>query len=594
MKTLIRLLSAGLLLGLALGPAWGQVHRQETASVHEPEPSGPPLPVPSDIPVDDFDRGTPRRTVEGFRRAVRAHNYQRAAEYLDLQRLSAEEARILGPQLARHLKIVMDQQMPIDVERLSDSPSGYLEDGLPPDLEELGRIETPERPVHIRLQRVPREDGVRIWKLSAASVEAIPELYRRYGYGLFGEAVPRVLNETDFLGTTLRQWVALPILVGVGYGLGVLITSLGVRLLRRRRSELASVLHRFVAGPVQLLVMVLFLSVGHRFLQPSVIMDRILTAAEQIALIIAIAWIILSVVESVEESIRSQALRRGRTVLLPLLPVVRKTTKIFIATFAGLAVLHSFGVNVITVLAGLGIGGIAVALAAQKTLENFIGSITLYVDQPVRVGEVCRFGGTIGTVEEVGLRSTRVRTRDRTMVTIPNATFSSLEIENLARRDRFWYHPTLSLRYETSPDQLRYILVEVRRLLYAHPKVESTSARVRFVGFGSSSLDLEVSSYVNVTDGTEYLEVAEDLNLRLMDIIAAAGSSFAFPSQTTYIEQGIGLDAARAQAAEAQVQTWREQDELYVQRFPPEKIAEISNTLRYPADGSAAGPGPRR
>jgi len=589
MKTLVLLLSVGLLLGLALSPTWAQPHRPDAVGAQGHEPSGQPPAVASDIPVDDLDRGTPRRAVEGFLQAARAHNYQRAAEYLDLRSVPAEDAKLLGPQLARHLKIVLDQQLPIDVDRLSDSPAGLLDDGLPPDLEQLGRIETPGMPVNLRLQRVPREDGVKIWKLSAASVAAIPDLYGRYGYGLFGEALPSVLNETEFLDTPLRQWVALPIIVGVGYGLGLLITSLGFRLLRRWRSELASVLSTFVAGPVRLLILVLFLSLARRPLQASLTVSRMLTALEQIVLIIAIAWMILRVVESIEEIARNHALRRDKTIVLPLLPVVRKTVKILIATFAGLAVLHSFGVNVITVLAGLGIGGIAVALAAQKTLENFIGSITLYADQPVRVGEFCRFGGSVGTVEEVGLRSTRVRTLDRTVVTIPNAEFSNLQIENFARRDRTWYHPTLSLRCETTPDQIRYVLVEVRRLLYAHPKVDSASARIRFVRFGSSSLDLEVFSYVTVTDAGEYLEVAEDLNLRLMDIVAAVGSSFAFPSQTTYVEQGSGLDPERARAAESRVQEWRARGELYVPRFPPEKIAEIDNTLPYPADGSATG-----
>jgi MscS family membrane protein len=202
--------------------------------------------------------------------------------------------------------------------------------------------------------------------------------------------------------------------------------------------------------------------------------------------------------------------------------------------------------------------------------------------------------GTLGTVEEVGLRSTRLRTLDRTRVTIPNAEFSNLQIDNLARRDRFWYHPTLGLRYETTPDQIRYVLVEVRRMLYAHPKVDSASACVRFVRFGSSSLDLEVFSYVTVTAAAEYLEIAEDLNLRMMDIVAAAGSSFAFPSQTTYLEQGSGLDLDRGRAAEAQVRAWRERGELYLSRLPPEMIAEIDNTLAYPADGSATGTGPGR
>jgi MscS family membrane protein len=594
MKTLVLLLAVGLLLGLALSPAWGQPQHQEAIGAQEHQLSGQPREDASDIPVDDLDRGTPRRAVEGFLQAARAHNYQRAAKYLDLRRFPPGEAEIRGPQLARHLKIVLDQKLPIDVDRVSDSPAGHLQDGLPPDVEQVGRIETPEMPVHIRLQRGPREDGVSIWKISAASVATIPDLYRRYGYGMRAEALPSVFLETEWLDTQLWQWLALPILVGVGYGLGRLVTTLGLRLLRRWRSEPASVLGTFVAGPVRLLIIVLFLSLARRPLQLSVTVSRGLDALEQILLIIAITWTILRVVESCEAIVRSQALRRDKTILLPLLPVVRKSVKILIATFAGVAVLHSFGVNVIAVLAGLGVGGIAVALAAQKTLENFIGGITLYADQPVRVGEFCRFGGTVGTVEEVGLRSTRVRTLDRTVVTVPNAEFSNLQIENFARRDRIWYHPTLHLHYETTSDQIRYFLVEGHRLLYAHPKVDSASARIRFAGFGNASLDLEVFSYVTVTDYGEYLEVAEDLNLRIMDIVAAAGSSLVFPSQTTYVEEGRGLDPERAQAAEAQVQEWRERRELWLPRLPQEKIAEIENTLEYPPDGSATGTGAGR
>jgi MscS family membrane protein len=587
MKTLIRLLAVGLLLGFAASPAWGQPPHQEAVGGQGQEPHDQPQAVAPDVPVDDLDRGTPRRAVAGFRQAVRARDYRHAAEYLDLRRFPAGEAERLGPQLARHLQIVLDQQLPIDVDRLSDSPTGYREDGLPPDVEQVGRIETPGMPVYIRLQRIPREDGVLIWKLSAASVAAIPDLYARYGYGRLGEVLPNVFLETEFLDTQLWQWLALMILVGLGYALGQLATTLGLRLLRRHQSELAAVLSTFVAGPVRLLILVLFLSLTRRPLQFSVTVSHLLDALEQIALIVAVAWMIWRVVESGEAIVRAQALRRGQITLLPLLPVVRKSVKILIATFAGVAVLHSFGVNVIAVLAGLGVGGIAVALAAQKTVENFIGGITLYADQPVRVGEFCRFGGTVGTVEEVGLRSTRVRTLDRTVVTVPNSEFSNLQIENFARRDRIWYHPTISVHYETTPDQIRYILVETRRMLYAHPKVDSASARIRFVGFGSSSLNLEVFSYVTVTDYGEYLEVAEDLNLRIMDIVAAAGSSLVFPSQTTYVEKGRGLDPDRAQAAEAQVQEWRERGELWLPRLPQEKIAEIENTLEYPGDESA-------
>jgi MscS family membrane protein len=578
-----------------VGPGWAEPHRPGPQGAVESGSAASSPSVATDVTVDDLDRGTPRRAIQGFLRATRAHDFERAAGYLDLRAVPAWEARALGPELARELKIVLDQTLQVDVDALIDTPAGHVNDGLPLDTEHLTLIETARGPVHLRLQHVPREDGVPIWKVSAATVSLIPRLYKLYAYHVLGELLPGEFFDTEFFDTELRQWVALPVIVGLGYGLAVLLTSLALRLVRRRRNELASTLGRFTVGPVRLVLIVLFVAVARRPLLLSVTVDRVVAVLEQILLILAVAWMTLRIAESFEEVARHRLVRRRKVTLLPLLPVVRRTAQIVMIVLAVVAMLHSFGLNVVTVLAGLGLGGIAVALAAQKTLENFIGGITLYADQPVRVGEFCRFGATVGTVEEVGLRSTRVRTLDRTVVTIPNADFSNLQIENFARRERIWYHPTISLRYETSPDQIRYVLVEVRRMLYAHPKVDSSSARIRFSRFGASSLDLEIFSYVNESDYGAFLEVSEDLNLRIMDIVAAAGSSFALPSQTMYVERGHGLDRERARAAEAKVQEWREQQDLCLPSFPREKIAQIENTLDYPPDGSAtlAGDGRR-
>jgi MscS family membrane protein len=229
-----------------------------------------------------------------------------------------------------------------------------------------------------------------------------------------------------------------------------------------------------------------------------------------------------------------------------------------------------------------------VALAAQKPLENLIGGITLYTSQPVRVGDFCRFGDTLGTVEEIGLRATKVRTLDRTVVHIANAEFVNLQLNNFGQRDRIWYHPRIRLGYATTPDQLRYILVEIRKMLYAHPKVLADPARIRFTEFGVYSLDLDVFAYVGVSDYNEFLEIAEDLNLRIIDIVAEAGSSFALPSQTTYLERGAKRDEQRVQAAEAAVEAWRAQQALYLPRFPEETIADLEGSLVYPPPGSAS------
>jgi len=170
---------------------------------------------------------------------------------------------------------------------------------------------------------------------------------------------------------------------------------------------------------------------------------------------------------------------------------------------------------------------------------------------------------------------------------VPNAEFSTLQLENFAPRDRFWYHPRIGVRYETTPDQIRYVLVELRRMLYAHPAVDPDPARVRFVGFGSSSLDIDLFVYVNAADYPGFLEVAEDLNLRMMDIVERAGTGFAFPSQTLYVGRDGGLDEKAARAAEADVSRWREEENLCLPNFPPAEIEALRGTLDYPNQGSA-------
>jgi MscS family membrane protein len=252
-----------------------------------------------------------------------------------------------------------------------------------------------------------------------------------------------------------------------------------------------------------------------------------------------------------------------------------------------LVIFYIAGINVGAALTGLGIGGIAIASAAQKTLENLFGGIMIISDQPIRVGDFCRAGDYIGTVENIGLRSTRIRTLNRTVVAVPNGQLALMSLENIAMRDKIWFHHTLQLRYETTADQLRYILAEIRKMLYGHPKVESSSARIRFIGFGDSSLNLEVFAYVLETEYGSFLHIQEDLLLRIMDIIEASGSGFAFPSQTTYVARDSGIDAEKSRKATETVRQWREQGNLPFPDFPLETISEIDNKIEYPPQGSA-------
>jgi small-conductance mechanosensitive channel len=238
------------------------------------------------------------------------------------------------------------------------------------------------------------------------------------------------------------------------------------------------------------------------------------------------------------------------------------------------------------VIAGLGIGGLAVALAARSTLENFIGGLTLLADKPVRVGDFCAFGDKIGTVESTGLRSVKVRSLDRTVVTVPNAEFANLYLENYTLRDRILLKTTLGLRYETSPDQLRWVLTAIRKLLLQHPKVLGEPARARFVGFGAYSLDIEIFAYIETSDFNEYLSIREDIYLRCIDIVDTSGTGFAFPSSVNYIARDKGVDAEQTKDVEERIAALRAADRLPFPEFDDEERWGMFNQMPYPPPGS--------
>jgi MscS family membrane protein len=237
-------------------------------------------------------------------------------------------------------------------------------------------------------------------------------------------------------------------------------------------------------------------------------------------------------------------------------------------------------------MASLGIGGIAVALAIRPTLENLIGGAILYMDKPVRVGDFCTFGDFTGNVESIGVRSTQVRARDRTLITIPNAIFADMQIINWAKCDQMMIQTMIGLRYETEPDQMRYVLAQLREMLHAHPKIERNTVRVRFVAYGASSLDVEIRVYALTREWNEFYAIREDVFLRVNNIIKKSGTSFAFPSQTLYMGKDEGLDKELSDAAVEKVESWRKTGRLPFPGMASSRKEELADTLDYPPYGS--------
>jgi len=234
----------------------------------------------------------------------------------------------------------------------------------------------------------------------------------------------------------------------------------------------------------------------------------------------------------------------GREGSMVLLHPAANAIKILIAIGAILIYLDKFGVNIATVLAGLGIGGIAIALALQLPLEDIFGAITLFTQQPVRVGDFCQVGDHTGTIEEIGLRITRLRTLANTVVAIPNSKLSREEIINISARASILYQPTLRLGYDTSAEQIQQILEGIRDLFTSHKRIVQGNHRVRLKEIADDALLVEVWGYLNTTVWVEYLELAEELNLRILEIVAQAGTTLSLPARSLHIQQNANVAKA--------------------------------------------------
>jgi MscS family membrane protein len=549
---------------------------EETFAEEEKKPAEETEPAPAVsrrlVPADDFDRGVPRTCLLGFLKAAGEADFKLAARYLDLRYLPYGVSPQQGPVLARQLKIVLDRALWVDPELLSTDPQGHADDGLHSSRDLIGKVEVGERKIELLLQRVPRDDGVLIWKISSATVNRIPKLYAKHGYGRVGERLARLLPSGEFLGLQLWQWFMVFGILIVAYLIVYVPTKIAAILINRCAAEISAKVAKFVAGPFRLVLVLVLARTQVDLIRPSMKARAIMEA--QTLTIIIFCWACINLIGILRDFLVIRLRKKDSTAGVMLMRPITRILQALVVLVAMMLWIENVGFKATSLLAGLGIGGLAVALAAQKSIENVIGAITLIGSAPVRIGDFGRFGDKLGTVEEIGLRYTNIRTLDRTLVHIPNAMFADMKLENFTDREKIWYHPVIKLSRKTSPDQIRYILVEVRKMLCSHPGVDPDPARVRFTGFGSDSLDVDIFAYILRTDYSEYLEVAEDLHLRIMDIISLAGTELALPVQNVWFERSQATDKQLKDAAEKQVKQWRQSKELCQPKFPPEKIEE--------------------
>lgn len=489
------------------------------------EPEAAAAPTQADL----LGRETPRSTVSGLIRALAEGDHDRAAQYFDLPANSSRQ-RAAAAARAREFQALLDSGGSLEpYAALSNDGPGRIGDELPVDQERIGEIRTRGRTIPVLLSR-GEEEGLQIWRISRETATAIAAVAEK------STAVTDAQRpQFTVAGAPLEDW---GMLVGLGAlvfgGLWIVATIL-VALIRRLVADpAANGAYRFFEAalpPLGLLIAVFVFFEWAERLPVAIVARQTLLRYTGILLLIAFVWFGLRLLDAVAQLAITRMQRRGRRQVVSVIVLARRTAKVVLLLFFAIGLLDTFGIDVTTGIAALGIGGIALALGAQKTVENLVGSVTVIADRPAQVGDFVKVGDVIGTVEDIGIRSTRLRTLDRTLVTIPNGDFSARQIENYAARDRFLFNPVIALDHRTPAARLAEAAGIVRQVLLDHDEVGEGS-RAHLGRIGERSFNIEVFAYMEVPDFEASVRTREALLLAIAERLEAAGIALGFQAQT--------------------------------------------------------------
>ena len=504
--------------------------------------------------VDPLERTTPRGSLAAFIQAVEREDYVLAARYLQV---SESQRRSTEP-LARDLKALMDRYFSEPITSISDSPEGALDDGLPIDRERVGPLNINDTKTDITLVRVTDPQAGKVWLISSETLALVPALNRSVARTWIERVMPSALLNRELFGVSLAHWIVLVATLVIPFFLFALLATGLMVVVRRmlpdptRRHDLDvwySATRWPAIGVVVLAVQLTML----RFLGYPLAFRITYAHIALIVAVIAMTWLLRRILTLGFARARNMVWGKDRTSTQSLMLLGERLLKTLVVVVAILAILSIAGVNTKTALAGIGIGGVALALGAQKTVENFLGGVFLLSDRVLAVGDVCSISNRVGTVEDITLRSVRLRTVDQTLVSVPAGVLAQAGIENFASRQKIPVQAVLRLRYGTTTQQLKQILDGVRERLAGDSTIEKASARIRLINFGERALELELFAYALTPDFGEFLAVREALFLEIASIVEGAGTAFARPTEFVYVDGKPVPDASVATSARRDV-----------------------------------------
>ena len=519
-------------------------------------------PAQASPPPDPLKRETPKGSLLGFIKAAGEERYNVAIRYFQPSTARHRPSTADEENLASQLFTILSLKFSGSLDSLSNDPLGHLDDGLPADQEQIGGVRGLSEDFPILLVRAEDEQGRKLWYISRKTLDRVPEVFESLQFPALEKNIPRTLIINRFMAMPLWQWLAVLLFAPVALFLARLVTFFVQTLVRFRAKQRGLTL-----GPRQPflrpdpITLCLAIFIHYRFV--SYIGTSILYRLyyRRIILILVAAafyWVVTTVTRAISRRVGASLGHRGLYAERSIVSLVRRFVEVVVFLFVGLTLLKTLGVDVSTALAGVGIGGLALGLGAQKTFENMFGGVSILFDKVIVVGDVCRINNQVGIVEDIGLRSTRLRTPERTVLSIPNGILASSTIENLRFRDKFLCQQVIRLRYDLSPDHVRYVLREIRELLRENPKVEDSSARVRFLRFAEYALEIEIFAYILEPEFSAYLATQEAILLQVMDELEKAGAVLALPTQTTLVTKDSWVDPEKSKAATAAIEKIRD------------------------------------
>jgi MscS family membrane protein len=468
---------------------------------------------------------SPRHAVESFLDAAHDGRDQDAAVYLELSPAQARRGRELAHELAE----VLDDEARIDLDGLSTSPDGDTTDGLPTGRDRVTRVGDPDRGDPVEVVRVTRA-GASHWLFSSTTIAHVDAWHARIERPWIEAWLPDPLLEVGPGGLLLWQWIAAGLLFVLALAIAWPLGSATRKLLAAMTGRVRGIerIAHHVRGPLiwAWTVMLWWLAVPRLALTPTG--ASTVYAILRLLIFYGFFWLLLRFVDLAIELVRSTPWAKHHAFSHSLLQLSARAGKSVIVVIAAISIVSELGYPIASILAGLGIGGIAVALAAQKTVENLFGAFSLGVDQPFREGDTIRIDGAVtGTVERVGLRSTRLRTPDRLVLSIPNGKLAEARIESYAAVDRVRLQTTLHLHVATTPDAVRAVLDGLRGLLAHGAKAPALPPDVHFVGITDHSLDVSVVAWFDGGADDDLASIQDAFLLGCIDTVARAGTSLA-------------------------------------------------------------------